>query len=141
MSTPSLGEILRTEVAGKKASCLLQLEQQAAEKGICAERDLQVVKDFFHMAMTQFTSSILARIEVKPMIIGNGHSEAVAAVLQTYRWKRENGISQPSHPYHAVWVIFAAWCAENELHPQIDYCCDCVGKQSWHVLTVSPVTH
>jgi hypothetical protein len=141
MSTPSLGEILRTEVVGRKASCLLELEQQAAEKGLCAQRDLQTVKDFFHQAVTQFTSSILARIEIEPLILGNGHNEAVAAILQSYRWKRENGISQPTHPYHAVWQSFETWCSENELYPEIEYRCDCVGKQSWHVLMVSPASH
>jgi hypothetical protein len=138
MSTPSLGEILRDEVLGKKAGCLLELEQQVAAKGVCAQRDLEEVQNFFHQAITQFTNSILARIEIKPLTLGNGQNEAASAILQTYRWKHENGISQPSHPYHAVWWSFAAWCDQNDLHPEIEYRVDCSGKQYWYVLKVSP---
>jgi hypothetical protein len=138
MTNPSLGEILGTQISDKKAHCLLELEQHTAQKGLCAERDLQVVKDFFHRAITQFTTDILARIEVKPLMLGNGHHEAVAAILQSYRWKRENGIGQPTHPYHALWQTFQAWCSENDLQPQIEYYCDGIGKQSWHQLSVKP---
>ena len=138
MSTPSLGEILRDEVIGKKVSCLLELEQQAAANGVCAQRDLEVVQNFFHDAVTKFTSSILARIEIKPITIGNGQNEAIAAILQTYRWKHENGISQTSHPYHAVWRAFSAWCDKNDLHPEIGCRGDGAGKQCWYVLKVSP---
>jgi hypothetical protein len=138
MPSPSLGQILRTEVIGKKPQCLLELERQAAEKGPCAQRDLQLVEDFFHQAIAQFTNAILARIEIKPLILGNGYHDAVASVLHTYRWKRENGIAQATHPYHAVWQSFETWCRENDLYPRIDYQCDCAGKQSWHVLSVGP---
>jgi hypothetical protein len=86
MSTPSLGEILRDEVLGKKASCLLELEQQVAAKGVCAQRDLEEVQNFFHQAITQFTNSILARIEIKPLTLGNGQNEAATAILQTREW-------------------------------------------------------
>lgn len=138
MSSPSLGEILRTEINDKKANCLLELEQHAAHKGVCAERDLRAVKDFFHDAIAQFTTDILARIEVKPILLGNGHHDAVAAILQSYRWKRGNCISQPAHPYHAIWQNFQAWCVDNELRPEIEYQCDATGKQSWHQLSVKP---
>lgn len=138
MPNPSLGELLRTQISDKKAHCLLELEQQCAKKGLCAERDLLAVKDFFHDAMTQFTTDILAGVEVQPLMLGHGHHEAVAAILQTYRWKRENGISQPAHPYHAVWQSFQAWCADNDLAPELEYHCDAMGKQAWHQLSVKP---
>jgi len=138
MPTPSLGDILRTQICQQKAHCLVELEQQTAQKGLCAERDLQAVKDFFHQAITQFTTDILARIEVRPLMLGNGHHEAVAAILQTYRWKRDNGIAQAAHPYHAVWQTFRTWCMANDLHPEIDYHCDGIGKKSWHQLSVKP---
>lgn len=141
MSNPSLGEILGTQICGKKADCLLELEQHMAQKGLCAERDLQAVKDFFHRAIRQFTTDILARIEIKPLLLGNGHNETVATILQTYRWKRENGIGQPSHLYYAVWQEFQAWCTANDLQPEIEFHCDGIGKQSWHQLSVKPALH
>jgi len=138
MSNPSLGELLHTQLSAKKALCPLELERNAAQKGLCAERDLQEVKNFFHQAITQFTTDILARIEVRPRLLGNGQNEAVATILQTYRWKRDNGIQQASHPYHAIWQNFANWCAENDLEPELAYRCDGIGKVSWHELTVKP---
>jgi hypothetical protein len=110
MVAPSLGEMLRAQAACEKAKCLRELEQQAAERGVCAERDLQLVKDFFHQAVTQFASSILARAEVRPLVLGNGHNAKVAAILQSFRWRGDKDIRHSDHPYHAVWRPFQTWC-------------------------------
>lgn len=138
MTERSLGALLRAQTECAQSGCLRELEQAAARKGICAERDLQVVKDFFHRAITQFTTDILARTDLRPMLLGNGQNDAASAILQTYRWKRENGMAQASHPYHAAWLAFTRWCTDNELEPVLDYHCDGLGKLSWHQLTVRP---
>jgi len=116
-----------------------ELEQNAARKGVCAERDLQTVKDFFHRAITQFTTDILAHTDLRPVLLGNGQNDSVLAILQSYRWKNDNGMAQPTHPYHAAWLAFALWCEDNELEPVLAYRCDGLGKLSWHELTVRPL--
>jgi hypothetical protein len=117
---PSLGEMLRAQEACEKAHCLQELEQKASAKGLCAERDLQLVKDFFHQAVTQFTNCILARVELKPLYLGDGQNATVSQILQTFRWKLGKDIRDPAHPYHAVWTPFQTWCDENELSPVIE---------------------
>jgi hypothetical protein len=138
MSTLSLGEMLRVQEACEKARCLVDLEEQASAKGPCAEHDLQLVRDFFHQAETRFTSAILARVEVKPEVLGHGQNAAVAAILQTFRWNETYNISDASHPYHGVWKPFLAWCAENDLRPEIRARQNAAGKERWYVLTVGP---
>ncbi|MGC1550085.1 MAG: hypothetical protein WA777_16300 [Rhodanobacter sp.] len=142
MSNPSLGDILRVREAAITASCLVELEKQAAEKGPCAVADLQLVKDFFHEAMTQFTNSILGHIEIRPLLLGKGKNEKVASILQTFRWKGSFDIRDSSHPYHAVWVPFQAWCDENGLRPEIGVNCMYTvgGGEQWHALTVKSTT-
>jgi hypothetical protein len=137
MVAPSLGEMLRAQAGREKAKCLRDLEQKAAEKGACGERDLQLVKDFFHQAMTHFASSILARVEVRPLVLGNGNNAKVAAILQTFRWKADKDIRNSDHPYHAVWTRFQTWCDENDLNPEIEPRRD--RNEQWHIVTVSPV--
>jgi hypothetical protein len=141
MSTLSLGEMLRVQEACEKARCLVDLEQQASLKGPCAEHDLQLVQDFFHQAETRFTSSILARVDVRPQVLGHGQNTAVAAILQTFRWTETYNIGDPDHPYHGVWKPFLAWCDENDLRPEIKKLHNAAGKEHWYVLTVSPAPH
>jgi hypothetical protein len=138
MLTPSLGELLRLQCSCERPHCLVELEQRAAETSLCAERDLASVKDFFHQAMTQFTTCILSRVDVLPMVLGNGHNTKVASILQTFRWKWDKDIRHSEHPYHGVWTPFQAWCEENDLHPEIAVRRNSTGKEQWHALTVIP---
>ena len=88
------------------------------------------------MAITEFTNSILAGIEIRPIALGKGNQEKVAAILQTFRWKDGYDIRSPTHPYHAVWVPFETWCHENGLVPEIGACTDVATKEPLKTITV-----
>jgi hypothetical protein len=136
MSTTSLGAILRETEACQKPDCLRDLEGWADANGPCAQRDLGLVQEFFNEAKTRFTASILARADVKPMLLGNGHNGTVALILKTFKWTPEFDIRDAVHPYNAAWKPFAAWCDENDLVPELKVCRNADGREQWYVLTV-----
>lgn len=138
MTEQSLGDILRATQACKTEDCLRELERAASGQGPCAEQDLGVVRDFFDQAKTFFTGRILARAEVKPVILGNGQNMTVALIIQTFRWNPDYDIRSDLHPYNAVWRPFASWCADNGLAPELFRCRDEKGREHWYVLKVHP---
>lgn len=111
---------------------------KASDKGQCAERDLQLARDFFHQASTQFASEILAGVQPRPLVIGNGQNDKLATVLHTYRWKEGYDIRDATHPYNGVWRPFQAWCDANDLVAHLSCQRDSAGKERWYVMTVSP---
>ena len=133
---PSLGELMRARDACDTPECLRELERKAAQLGDCAERDLVQVQDFFHDALVQFTNCIVARTDVRPVVLGHNQNVAVAAILKSFRWKGGADIRDESHPYNAVWKTFQTWCDENELEPRLEEHRDQNGKEIWHTLTV-----
>lgn len=137
MTTPSLGERLRDLVCATP-DCIRALEREANEKGLCAERDLQLVRDFFYRASTEFATAILAGVAPRPLMIGNGQNDKLAAVLHTYRWKDGYDIRGASHPLHGIWTPFQAWCDANDLRPCLTSACDGAARERWYLLSVSP---
>lgn len=135
-SFPSLGELMRAREACETAECLRELERRAAQMGNCAERDLMLVQDFFHAAMVQFTNCILARTDVRPVVLGRNQNVTIASILQSFRWKGGSDIRDETHTYNPVWKTFQTWCDENELHPRLELHRDSAGKEIWHTLTV-----
>lgn len=138
MADQSLGEMLRAQ-NNEKAECLQALERRALEKGDVTQRDLLIVKDFFHQASTKFTSDILAQVEVQPLVLGNGENVAAATILRTCRWKKDYDVRCASHPYNPVWKPFKAWCDNNELEPVIECRHDRGMRETWYILTVTPL--
>lgn len=138
MSTVSLGAILRETEACQKPDCLRDLEGWADASGPCAQRDLGLVQEFFNEAKTRFTANILARADIKPMQLGNGHNGTVALILKSFRWSAGFDIRNPLHPYNAAWKPFAAWCQENDLTPELSLARDPGGREQWYLLTVRP---
>lgn len=138
MTETTLGDILRATQACKTEDCLRELEQAAVGRGPTAEHDLQLVRDFFDQAKTYFTSRILARADLKPVIIGNGQNMTVALILQTFRWNDDYDIRNSMHPYNGVWRPFATWCSDNGLAPELFRCKDAKGREHWYVLRVHP---
>jgi hypothetical protein len=136
MSTASLGAILRETEACQKPDCLRDLEGWADANGPCAQRDLGLVQEFFNEAKTRFTANILARADIKPMQLGNGHNGTVALILKTFKWTPAFDITDAAHPYNAAWKPFAAWCEENDLVPELVQQRDAGGREQWYVLTV-----
>jgi hypothetical protein len=94
---------MRARDACDTPECLRELERKAAQLGDCAERDLLQVQDFFHDALVQFTNCIVARTEVRPVVLGRNQNVAVAAILKSFRWKGGADIREESHSYNAVW--------------------------------------
>jgi hypothetical protein len=139
-TTPTLGMLLQAQACDTE-DCVRALERQAALRGQCAEKDLQLVRAFFHDASTGFSSSILARLAPPVVEIGNGHHDKLATVLQTYRWKDDYDIRTASHPYNGVWQPFERWCADNELEAVITRHHDASGKETWFTLGVVPARH
>ena len=135
-SFPTLGELLRTRRTCETAECLRELERKASLKGDCAERDLVLAQDFFHTAILQFSNCILARTDVRPVVIGRGQNVTIASILQSFRWKSGSDIRDEGHPYNPVWKSFLTWCGENELQPRLELYRDSSGKEIWHTLTV-----
>jgi hypothetical protein len=133
---PSLGELMRTRKACETAECLRELERKAAQMGDCAERDLLLVQDFFHGAILQFANCILARTEVRPVVLGRNQNVTIASILQSFRWKSGSDIRDEGHVYNPVWKSFRTWCDENELQPRLELYRDSSGKEIWHTLTV-----
>jgi hypothetical protein len=140
MTTPSLGRLLQAQQC-ETEDCLKELERQASGKGQCAEKDLQLVRDFFHQASTSFASSILAGVAPRPVILGNGKNDKVAAILQTYRWKEGYDIRDATHPYNGVWQPFQHWCDASDLRPSFSCRRDDAGKEKWYTLSVAPAEH
>ncbi|SEN10880.1 hypothetical protein SAMN02800694_2798 [Luteibacter sp. UNCMF331Sha3.1] len=138
MTDTSLGDILRATQACKTEDCLRELERTALGRGPTAEHDLGLVRDFFDQAKTYFTSRILARADIKPVVIGNGQNMTVSLILQTFRWHAEYDIRSPMHPYNGVWRPFETWCADNGLAPELFRCKDSKGREHWYVLRVHP---
>lgn len=138
MSNESLGARLAALQAKGLPDELRALQQQARTHSPCATEDLTRVMDFFLDAMARFATAIAAGVPVRPVILGNGCNEKVASILQTFRWKHGYCMSEPGHPYHAVWGMFAAWCADHELAPAVERHCDEVRNEPWHTITVRP---
>lgn len=147
MSKSSLGRLLK-DMECNTPECVQALERQASDKGLCAEKDLQLARDFFHHASTQFASEILAGLPPRPLVIGNGQNDKLATILQTYRWKEGYDLRDATHPYNGVWKPFQAWCDANDLQPHLSCRRDAGGKERWYILTVTvaeqilmPVAH
>jgi len=140
MTTPSLGLLLQAQQC-ETEECLKTLELQASGKGLCAEKDLQLVRDFFHLASTSFAGCILAGVAPRALVVGNGQNDKVAAILQTYRWKEGYDIRDATHPYHGVWQPFQRWCDNSDLQAMLSCQRDAGGKEKWYLLTVNPAEH
>ena len=140
MSTPSLGRMLKA-LACTTPECLQKLERQAADKGQCAERDLQTLRDFFHHVSVEAAASIIAGLAPLPVVLGNGQHDKIAALLQTYRWKEGYDLRDPTHPYNGVWRPFQAWCDASELQVHIACQRDGAGKEKWYTLSMLPAEH
>lgn len=140
MSRPSLGKMLK-DMECNTPECLAELERQASGKGQCAEKDLQLARDFFYQASTEFANAILAGIEPRALVLGNGHHDKLATVLQTYRWKEGYDIRNATHPYHGVWKPFQAWCDANDLQVHLICQRDASARERWYTLNVTPAEH
>lgn len=140
MSKSSLGQLLK-DMQCDTPECVAELERQASGKGLCAEKDLQLARDFFYQASTEFSNAILAGLQPRPLLIGNGHHDRLAAVLHTYRWKEGYDIRDATHPYHGIWQPFQAWCHGNDLQVHLACQRDDGGKERWYALTVTPAEH
>jgi hypothetical protein len=134
---PSLGELLRARKPCETEDCLRELECKAARLGNCTEQDLLLVQDFFYAATVQFANCILARIDVRPVVLGRDQNVTVASILQSFRWKRGSDIRDDSHVYNPVWRAFQTWCSDNELQPRLESRRDPDGKEIWHTLSVT----
>jgi len=139
IASPSLGQRLQAQ-ARATADCELALEQRAAGLGPCAQKDLALVRAFFHQAAIDFSGAILAGVTPPVIAIGNGCNEQVGAILQTYRWREDEDIRCASHPYHGVWRPFVSWCLANDLQPGIACRRDAAGKERWYTLAIRPGT-
>lgn len=138
-AAPSLGQRLRAQVRAT-ADCELALEQRAASLGLCAQKDLALVRAFFQKAAVDFASAILAGVPPPVIAIGHVANDQVAAILQTYRWREDEDIRCASHPYHGLWRPFQAWCVANGLQPGIACRRDASGKERWFTLSIRPAT-
>jgi hypothetical protein len=104
--------------------------------GSCGERDLRHAQEFFDTARTELTTRILSGAEVIPERLGAGQNNTVALILQTFRWTPEYDIRNSTHPYNAVWKVFATWCSENELEPLLRKFHDARGKEHGYEVSV-----
>lgn len=140
MNTPTLGMLLQAQACDTE-DCVRALEQQAALRGQCAEKDLQLVRAFFHDAAASFASSIMAKLAPPVIEIGHGQHDKLATIIQTYRWNEGYDIRSAGHPYHGVWQPFARWCADNEIEAVLTCRHDAAGKEKWYTLGVVPARH
>lgn len=137
MANESLGTLLANHARRTKPAAFVEMEQSAANKGACACEDFKRVMDFFYDAMLEFSATILAGIDIRPAILGNGQNPKVAAILQTFRWKGGYDMRNSDHPYHGAWVLFDAWCREHDLVPHIDCQRGAAASEPWHRIFVS----
>jgi hypothetical protein len=114
MST-SLGALLATLQLRPISTESESLRQRAREKGPCALEDLTLIELFFRDATLSFSTAILSGVLPRPISIGRGCHEKVAATLQTFRWRADFDIRSLEHPYHAVWQDFSRWCHASGL--------------------------
>ena len=115
----------------------LLAESALVDGMLCAERDLRMVREFFTDACIQFTGCILAGVEVRPMLLGNGHHQVVNSILMTCRWPRSGDPSCDDHPYHGEWMRFAKWCQDHGLKPLIENRVDRHSRESWYAINVA----
>ena len=120
MQSPSLGESLAMLKSMATPEGAAELRRIATAKGPCAVEDLTLVELFFRDAALAFTAAIIAGLLPRPISIGRGCNERVAATLQTFRWKNGFDIRTPEHPYHGLWSDFAAWCRRHDLAATLD---------------------
>jgi len=137
MANQSLGTLLALQTRRSKPSAFVEKEQFAANKGRCACEDFKRVTDFFHSAILEFSGAIIAGIDIRPAILGNGQNAKVAAILQTFRWKGGYDMRDPEHPYHGAWALFDAWCHDHDLVAHIDCQRGPAASEPWHRVFVS----
>ncbi len=118
MST-SLGASLIALRAKPEAAESEALRKRVQAKGPCAVEDLTLVELFFRDAALSFSMAILSGILPRPVTLCRGCNEKVAATLQTFRWTSDFDVRSPEHPYHAIWLDFAAWSRANGLEPTL----------------------
>lgn len=136
MLSPSLGESLAMLEAKAAPEGSAELRKLAMAKGPCAVEDLTLVELFFRDAALAFATAITAGLLPRPVAMGRGCNERVAATLQTFRWKSGFDIRSPEHPYHALWSDFAAWCRHHGLEPTLD--CTQSAKEAVFYVSVRP---
>jgi hypothetical protein len=78
---------MRARDACDTPECLRELERKAAQLGDCAERDLLQVQDFFHDALVPFTNCIVARTDVRPVVLGRPSKPGVSKTSWNHAWK------------------------------------------------------
>ncbi|MFC4527047.1 hypothetical protein ISN76_10110 [Dyella halodurans] len=119
MST-SLGALLIALQARPASAESEELHRRAHAKGPCAVEDLTLIELFFRDAALSFATAILSGVLPRPISIGRGCHEKVAATLQTFRWKSDFDVRSAEHPYHPIWQNFASWCQASGLEPKLD---------------------
>lgn len=135
--TPSLGELLRQKIARDEQARLDAIQAESEAKALKERQDTSTVERFFANAQSLFTSQILGGLPITPIQVGRRANLDVEKLFQTYKHPQ---IDKPEHPYHAHWQNFAKWAAENGLEPKWSDDHDGIGVQSWHWLTVIPIT-
>lgn len=134
MSTPSLGELLRTTIDRNAAEAerkrLEKIEQERAER----ERDERLVRSLFDDAKHVFTSAILAGKEIVPIRVGNGQNTAVSHLTNGY----SNEVNKSSNAYFFIWKDFSDWADSQGLDAHWTYADDGFGKDDWRLLSVTP---
>lgn len=140
MTTLSLGEQLKAnkERIENEARDKALREKAAAEAKAKAARD--AVTEFFSSSRALFTERILRGLDAGYVKLGDGSFNKANEALETFRWRGDNdGITQPTHEYYAIWKEFADWAEANGLAPTLKYDDDGVGRTYWHILKVQPL--
>ena len=137
LSTPNLGELLKTNLSQGAATA----EDQARQKREMSEFFMQ---QFYDMARATFTADILAgRKPAQIRVEGGSENSMVAELLRTYnKSPSERGAANPKDrdfdPYYPLWEAFHKWAADSGLDAKWVHDHDGVGMRSWYYLTVAP---
>ena len=135
MNTLNLGAML--QALQRERIAHIVSENAVSELSLCAQRDQKMVREFFRDACVQFSNCILAGVDVRPMLLGNGHHPAVSSILMTCRWARSGDPSSAAHPFHGEWTRFAQWCHAHGLKPLIENRIDHRTRESWYAISVA----
>jgi hypothetical protein len=131
-----LGSLLAALLAQPVSAGSEELYRRTRDKGPCAVEDLTLVELFFRDAALSFATAILSGVLPRPISIGRGCHEKVAATLQTFRWKSGFDVRSAEHPYHPVWQDFVSWCQASGLEATLDGTPG--AKEPVYVLSIKP---
>jgi hypothetical protein len=131
-----LGQQLRQQEADRAATVerKRRAEELAETRRIAAERDK--VRSIFESARNDVLEAVADARQPKGVVV-KGYGMPFLA-------RGPRGLSDltpvdPGHPYHDIYVEFAAWAASEGVQFRINYQHDGMGMHSWHRVTVVPL--